>query len=55
MQKAFDENPNGAKVIFVDSGTYILTDTVTIPKNAKVVGEAWSQFAARGSKFGNAS
>ncbi|KAK0623773.1 pectate lyase superfamily protein-domain-containing protein, partial [Immersiella caudata] len=55
VQKAFDDNPNGVKVVFVDSGTYILTDTVTVPKNAKVVGEAWSQFAARGPKFANAS
>jgi hypothetical protein len=38
----------------VDSGTYILTDTVVVPKDAKIHGEAWSQFAASGSAFSDA-
>ncbi|CAK7223423.1 hypothetical protein SBRCBS47491_005203 [Sporothrix bragantina] len=46
---------DGSKIVFIDSGTYILTSTVTIPKNAIVVGEAWAQFAARGKYFSNAS
>ena len=33
----------------------MVTDTVTIPKDAKIVGEAWSQFAAKGSKFSDPS
>ncbi len=55
VQQTFDQYGDGSKVIFVDSGTYILTDTVTIPKNAKVVGEAWAQFAANGDKFSDPS
>lgn len=51
VQKTFNQYGDGSKIIFIDSGTYILTDTVTIPKNAKIVGEAWSQFAASGSRF----
>ncbi|KAK3898567.1 glycoside hydrolase, partial [Staphylotrichum tortipilum] len=51
----FNQYGDGSKIIFVDSGTYILTDTVTISKNAKIVGEAWSQFAASGSKFADPS
>jgi pectin methylesterase-like acyl-CoA thioesterase len=54
IQQAFNEYGNGSKVIFVDAGTYILTDTVTIPKDAKIHGEAWSQFAAFGSSFSDA-
>ncbi|KAK5630292.1 hypothetical protein RRF57_006007 [Xylaria bambusicola] len=55
VQKAFNAYGDGSKIIFVDAGTYILKDTVTIPKDAKIVGETWSQFAASGSKFSDAS
>ncbi|KAL4924556.1 glycoside hydrolase family 55 protein [Aspergillus undulatus] len=53
IQRAFNEYGSGNKIIFVDAGTYILTDTVIIPKDAKIHGEAWSQFAAFGSRFSN--
>lgn len=43
------------KLIFIDAGTYILTSTVVIPSGSKLVGEAWSQFAATGSYFNDAS
>ncbi|KAL4873586.1 hypothetical protein BDV12DRAFT_160315 [Aspergillus spectabilis] len=55
VQRAFNDYGSGDKIIFVDSGTYILSDTVKVPKDAKVHGEAWSQFAAFGSSFSNAS
>jgi hypothetical protein len=51
VQRAFTRYGDGSKIIYVDAGTYLLTDTVTIPKDAKIVGETWSQFAATGSKF----
>lgn len=47
-------NTNVGKLIFVDAGVYILTSTVTIPEGTKLVGETWSQFAARGSYFSDA-
>ncbi|KAI1874191.1 uncharacterized protein JN550_002770 [Neoarthrinium moseri] len=50
VQRAFNDNAGG-KIIFADAGTYILTDTVTIPPGVKIVGETWTQFAASGSKF----
>ncbi|GFP60365.1 glucan 1,3-beta-glucosidase [Trichoderma asperellum] len=43
------------KILFVDAGTYILTSTITIPSGAKIVGETWSQLAATGSYFSDAS
>ncbi|KAL3486958.1 pectate lyase superfamily protein-domain-containing protein [Aspergillus germanicus] len=55
VQDALDKYGDGSKIIFVDAGTYILTDTVTVPKDAKLVGETWSQFAASGDKFSDAS
>ncbi|KAL4733150.1 hypothetical protein BDV11DRAFT_175970 [Aspergillus similis] len=54
VQQVFNDYGDGSKIIFVGSGTYILTDTVTIPKDAKIHGEAWSQFAASGDAFSDA-
>jgi hypothetical protein len=51
VQKAF--NNAGNSIIFADAGVYVLTDTVIIPNGTRIVGEAWTQFAAYGSKFGN--
>jgi hypothetical protein len=55
VQDAFIKYGDGRKIIYVDAGTYILKNTVTIPKDAKFVGEMWSQFAANGDKFSDAS
>jgi hypothetical protein len=51
FQKALDSNADKSRIISVDSGSYILTDTVTIPSGVKLVGEAWSQIVASGDKF----
>jgi hypothetical protein len=51
FQKALDLNADKSTIIFVDSGSYILTDTVTIPRGVKLVGEAWSQIVTSGDKF----
>jgi len=41
------------KIVFVDAGTYIFTDTVNIPPGSRIVGEVWAQLAAFGPKFGD--
>ncbi|KAI0097347.1 glycoside hydrolase family 55 protein [Nemania sp. FL0031] len=43
------------KILFIDAGSYILTSTVTIPPGSKIVGETWSQIAAYGPYFQDAS
>ncbi|KAL4893184.1 pectate lyase superfamily protein-domain-containing protein [Aspergillus ambiguus] len=53
FQNAINSHADGNTVIYVDSGAYILTDTVTIPPGVKLVGEAWAQIVASGSNFGN--
>ncbi|KAL3441195.1 pectate lyase superfamily protein-domain-containing protein [Aspergillus insuetus] len=55
IQRAFNGYGNGSKIIFVDAGAYFLMDTVTISKDAKIHGEAWSQFAAFGNSFSDAN
>ncbi|EEH47201.2 uncharacterized protein PADG_03299 [Paracoccidioides brasiliensis Pb18] len=39
------------RIIFVDAGSYILTDTIIIPVGARIVGEGWSQLVASGPNF----
>ncbi|PIL24167.1 hypothetical protein GSI_13920 [Ganoderma sinense ZZ0214-1] len=50
LQAVFDEFA-GCKLIFVDHGTYLITDTLRIPPGSQVVGEAWSVFLGAGRKF----
>jgi hypothetical protein len=42
---------SGCKIIFFDAGTYVVTDTVTVPAGTQMVGEAWTVLAGRGSAF----
>lgn len=50
IQSAFDQYA-GCKIIFFDAGTYIVTDTITIPAGTQVVGEAWSVIMGSGNNF----
>lgn len=55
VQNFFNKYGDGNSIIYVDAGVYMLSDTVVIPRNAKIVGEMWPQFAAFGDKFSDAS
>ncbi|KAG1849256.1 glycoside hydrolase family 55 protein [Suillus subluteus] len=50
IQNVLDEYA-GCKIIFFDAGTYYVTDTITIPTGAQIIGEAWSVIMAGGSAF----
>ena len=41
----------GCKIIFIDAGTYLVTDTLRIPAGVRVFGEAWAVIAGTGRKF----
>ena len=41
----------GCKIIFIDAGTYLVTDTLKIPVGVRVFGEAWAVIAGTGNKF----
>ncbi|WEW59950.1 hypothetical protein PRK78_005432 [Emydomyces testavorans] len=47
-------NYAGSKYIYIDAGSYILTNTIRVPRNAKIVGENWSQLVAKGRNFEDA-
>lgn len=42
------------KILYFPHGIYLLSDTLLIPTGSRMVGEAWSQFAATGAKFKDA-
>ncbi|KAL4787440.1 pectate lyase superfamily protein-domain-containing protein [Aspergillus varians] len=50
IQKIFDSATKD-QIIFFDHGAYVLTDTVRIPSNIKIVGEVWPVIMANGAKF----
>lgn len=51
FQKVINDNAGTGNVIFIDAGSYILTDTITIPSGSRIVGQAWAQLVASGPKF----
>ncbi|KAJ3160489.1 hypothetical protein HDU88_007949 [Geranomyces variabilis] len=55
LQKVINLATSGNRVVYVDAGTYLITDTVFIPKGTRIVGESWSQLAASGPAFSDAS
>ncbi|KAG8832104.1 hypothetical protein FRC17_002050 [Serendipita sp. 399] len=44
---------SGCKIIFFDSGSYVITDTLRIPSGTDIVGEMWSQILIKGTNFNN--
>lgn len=52
IQKVLDSAQED-QVVFFDHGSYVITDTVTVPKNVKIVGEVWPVLMAHGEKFSN--
>lgn len=50
FQKIITQNA-GISIIYVDAGSYVLTDTIFVPAGAQIVGECWAQLVASGSKF----
>lgn len=42
------------KVVFFPHGIYLVSDTIIVPPNSRLVGEAWTQISATGSKFSDA-
>ncbi|GJJ08010.1 hypothetical protein Clacol_002217 [Clathrus columnatus] len=42
---------SGCKIIFFDAGTYIVTNTITIPEGTIITGEVWPVIMGSGSNF----
>ncbi|KZT64335.1 glycoside hydrolase family 55 protein [Daedalea quercina L-15889] len=50
LQRMFNEYA-GKKIIFLDHGTYYITDTLALPTGTQLVGEAWSVIMGGGPAF----
>ncbi|KAF4948483.1 hypothetical protein FSARC_13720 [Fusarium sarcochroum] len=49
IQSVFDGIQEG-QIVYFDHGAYVITDTVKVPKNIKIVGEIWPLIMAGGDK-----
>ncbi|KAJ4329410.1 hypothetical protein N0V84_000044 [Fusarium piperis] len=49
IQAVFDGIAEG-QIVYFDHGAYVITDTVKVPKNIKIVGEIWPLIMAGGDK-----
>ncbi|CAO3598045.1 unnamed protein product [Absidia cylindrospora] len=50
IQKVINDNA-GCRIIFFPAGTYIISNTVTIPSGSRLTGELWSVLMANGNVF----
>ena len=51
----FSAAANMSAIVYVPFGVYLVTDTVHIPVGSRIIGQAWSQIMATGSKFGDSN
>ncbi|RKL32578.1 Glucan 1,3-beta-glucosidase [Fusarium proliferatum] len=51
LKHLFSAAANMSAIVYVPFGVYIITDTVEIPVGSRVIGQAWPQIMATGSKF----
>ncbi|KAF4335590.1 beta-1 3 exoglucanase precursor [Fusarium beomiforme] len=49
IQAVFNSIQDG-QIVYFDHGAYVITDTVKVPKNIKIVGEVWPLIMAGGNK-----
>lgn len=53
LQNGINSAASAGKVFFLDYGMYKVTDTITIPPRAKIVGEAYPTIMSAGNAFSN--
>ncbi|KAI8660440.1 hypothetical protein NCS57_01021400 [Fusarium keratoplasticum] len=54
LKHLFSAAANMSAVVYIPFGVYIITDTVEIPVGSRVIGQAWPQIMATGSRFSDA-
>lgn len=45
----------GCKILYFPHGVYLVTDTIYVPPNTRIVGEVWSTISASGPAFNSSS
>ncbi|KAH7354209.1 pectate lyase superfamily protein-domain-containing protein [Plectosphaerella cucumerina] len=54
LNHLFSTAANMSSIVYMPFGVYLITDTVEIPVGSRIIGQAWSQIMATGSKFQDA-
>lgn len=49
------DNAGPDDIVYFDHGDYVVSSTIKVPKDAKIVGEIWPVIFAKGSEFGDVS
>lgn len=55
LQAIIDAAAAANQLVFFPHGIYLLGDTLTIPPNSRLVGEAWTELSATGANFKDAT
>ncbi|KAF7173027.1 hypothetical protein CNMCM5623_005136 [Aspergillus felis] len=55
LNSIFAAAANMSAIVFIPHGIYVITDTVKIPVGSRIIGQAWPQIMAKGSKFADPS
>lgn len=53
IQSILNSNANSGKIIFFDHGVYLVSNTITVPVNTRIIGESWAVIMADGAAFKN--
>jgi hypothetical protein len=51
LNQVLEKAANNSAVVFFPFGIYKVTDTLKVPLNSRIVGQAWSQIMGSGAKF----
>lgn len=53
LQNLINSQANTGKIVFLDHGVYLITNTLVIPPGSKITGEIWATIMSSGSKWTN--
>lgn len=51
IQRAINQASSTGKILFIDHGVYVITDTILVPPGTRIVGEAYPTLLSSGGKF----
>ncbi|PYH80406.1 pectin lyase-like protein [Aspergillus uvarum CBS 121591] len=51
LNSILDRAANMSSIVFFPYGVYVITDTLHVPINSRIIGQVWSQIMATGPKF----
>jgi len=55
LNAIFEIAANLSSIVYIPYGVYLIKDTVNVPINSRIIGQAWPQIMASGPKFENVS